>query len=882
MKKILKYSAISIASLFGIAIIGIVLVVTIVNPNRFKPAIVKAVYQSTGRNITLDGDISWKIYPNLGVTVRKVTLSNPDGFDKPNFMTLNSADVSVALIPLLSNHIVVKTLAIDGLNLDLIEKKGINNWTFTPPATPPSPSEETSGGKPQPLQLEMSKFSFTQANIAYDNFDKNQHYGVKDTSLLVDTGFGGHIKFDQGQELVDLAKVSFKYNTSAVGDIDFKVTSFADPKYSGKINLSKLQLNEILDQFNIAKDQRKGIKLLDDITMNGSIDGDMNNVSVKDFAFNFSDKFKGKTTLDIKNLKKPSYSGNLDLEPFNLNQVLDLANIAVNERKGKTLLNDFSISSSGFSGDTNNISLNGLKIAFGKSVSANFGKLTVNDFAKPKFSGSMDIPTFNLNQVLDGLGIAVKERQGKTLFNEFAISSSGFNGDTNNILLNNLKVSAGKSVNASFAKIMVNNFKNPQYSISNMNVAPMNLNQVLDNLGVATKERQGKTILNNFAVSSSSISGTKNSANMTNLKLTLGELKPDFSKLSINNFASPQVNGSVSIPKFSLNNVMQQSGIEAPKIANKAVLDNIAITTAFAGSTNSINLTNMKAQVGKSNVSGNLNVSSFKPLAFNNNITIDEIDVSDFSDINGYKLPIKQLHLSGNTKIASNMDLATLNSNQSIQAGNILLQGVSVDKLVLQLNDIVNKSGQGNTGLAIALNALQATDAINKMKAQVEAYAKPGKKDLSQTTNLGTFSANATINNGNASPSSIKLNGPSLALNGSGTVNLAGKKQISYKASSQLLTTGINPIFQKLVFSSSVSGTTDNPSASIDWGSLQQQVLKYAVQQNKGQIQNAVKQQINNAVGQQIQQAVGQQTGNQAVDAVSQGVTNAIGKLFGN
>lgn len=882
MKKIIKYGLITVASLVALSVIGIILLVTLVNPNRFKPQIIQATYQATGRKLALDGDISWKIYPNLGVTVRKVTLSNPDGFAKPNLVSVDSADVSVALIPLLSHKVIVKTLAIDGLDLALAEKNGKNNWTFTP-VNQPSENNTGNNEKPQPLQLEMSKFSFTNANIAYDNFDKNQHYGVKNANLWIDTGFGGHIKFDQGQELIDLAKVSFKYNDSVAGELNFKVNNFSQPNYSGKIDLTKLQLNTVLDQFNIATAQRKNMQLLDNISLSGSVNGDINDLSVKDFAFNFSDKFKGKTSLDVKNLKKPSYSGSLDLEPFNLNQVLDSLNIAVRERKGKTLLNDFSISSSGFSGDTNNINLNGLKFAFGKTFSASFAKLAVNNFANPKFSGSMDIPTFNLNNVLDQLDIAVNERKGKTLFNEFSISSSGFNGDLNNISLNNLKIAAGKTVNTSFGKVTVNNIKNPQFSIADMNIAPMNLNQVLDNLGIAVKERQGKTILNNFAMSATSLNGTTNSVNMSNLKLTLGNFKPDFARLSVNNFKNPQFSGSVSVPTFSLNALMHDAGMEAPKIANKAVLDSIAVNTTFAGSTNSMNLTNLKAKIGQSSVSGNMNVSSFKPLAFNNDITIDQIDVSDFSDINGYKLPIKQLHLAGNTKIASNMDLATLNSNQNIQAGNITVQGISVDKLVLQLNDTINRSGQNNNNaLNIAFNAMQATDAINKMKAQVDAYAKSGKKDLSQTTNLGTFSANATIVNGNASPSSVKLNGPSVTLNAAGSVGLAGKKAISYKASSQLLTQGINPIFQKLVFSSTITGTMDNPSASIDWGSLQQQILKYAVQQNKGQIQNAVKQQINNAVGQQINNALGQQTGNQAVDAVSQGVTNAIGKLFGN
>ena len=170
------------------------------------------------------------------------------------------------------------------------------------------------------------------------------------------------------------------------------------------------------------------------------------------------------------------------------------------------------------------------------------------------------------------------------------------------------------------------------------------------------------------------------------------------------------------------------------------------------------------------------------------------------------------------------------------------------------------------------------------MKNDVQKYSKPGKRDLSQVTNLGTFNANVAIVNGVINPSQFKLAGPSVALNGSGSLNLVSKA-LNYQVNSQLLTNGINPIFKKLVFPSTVSGTINNPSASLDWASIQQQLLKYMVENNKGQIQNVVKQQINNIIGNpqgNQQQNTPQNTQqNQAVDAVSKGVTNALGKLFG-
>lgn len=882
MKKFLKYALISLISLIALAVIGVTLLVTLVNPNRFKPFIEKAVYESTGRKLTLTGDISWKIYPNLGVTVRDVSLSNPDGFKTPNLVALHSADVSVALIPLLSNHVVVKTLAIDGLDLALIKQNGVNNWTFTPPVTESSPSG-AAGGAPQAFQLEMKDFSLHNSSIHFDDFDSKQHYGVDKTNLVVDTEFGGVIKFDQAADKLELSKVKLNYNDLVVGKFDFNLQHLANPEYAGEVEFSKLQLNALLDQFKIAQAARKDLHLLDNISFKGNLSGDKNNLTVKDLSFNFADKLKGKTSVVVKDFAKPSYSGSLDLEKFNLNQLLDSLNIAVAARKNKPLLNNFAISSNGFSGDMQNISLKGLQISVGDSLKASFGTLRVQNFSNPSVSGDVSLPTFNLNQTLDGLGIAVAERKNKPLLNSFAFSG-GFNATPTAANLSNVKISAGGLINATLGKLAVQNFSSPSVS-GDINLPTFNLNKTLDGLGIAVAERKNKPLLNSFAFSGG-FNATPTAANLSNVRTSFGNnLSASLGKLAIQDFANPKVAGDINLPTFSLNNVMRQLGMTPPALSNPKLLDTFALNSGFVASKNSLNLTGMHFKLAKSNLSGNLNLSSFAPVVFNENLTIDQVDVADFSDVSGYRVPMQQLKLSGNSSIASNLNFATLNGKQNIQIGNIRVEGVSLDKLVMQLNNTINSSGQGNDNVVkLLLNSAQVAQAVNNMKNDVQKYSKPGKRDLSQVTNLGTFNGNVAIVNGVINPSQFKLAGPSVALNGNGSLNLVSKA-LNYQVNSQLLTNGINPIFKKMVFPSTISGTINNPSASLDWASIQQQLLKYMVENNKGQIQNVVKQQINNIIGNpqgNQQQNTPQNTQqNQAVDAVSKGVTNALGKLFG-
>jgi hypothetical protein len=698
--------------------------------------------------------------------------------------------------------------------------------------------------------------------------------------LIVDTDFRGGITFDQGAEQLSLNKVKFKYNDLAQGKLNFEVKQFAKPIYSGDLAIDKLALNSILDQFNIASKQRHGMSLLDNVIFSGNINGDTNNLTLKDFKFNLSDKFKGNVALSLKNFANPVYSGNLDLEKFNLNQLLDSLNIAVTERKNKPLLNSFAISSNGFSGDKNNISLKGLKVSAGDSVSASFGSLQVKDFTKPSVMGDVTIPTFNLNKTLDGLGIAIAERKNKPLLNSFAFSG-GFNANQSSANLSNVKLSVGDSLKAAFSSLQIQNFANPSVSGA-INLSETNLNKVLDGLGIAVAERKNKPLLNSFAINSS-FKATTNSVNLNGANFKFGTLLSGNTTVAVQNFANPKYSGSINLPTFSLNGVMQQLGMTPPDISNKALLNQVMLNTSFSGSMNTISLSQLRAKIANSTATGNVNVSSFKPLAFSENITIDQMDVADFSNVNGYRVPMRQLQFSGNSSIGSNMELATLGGKQNIQIGNITVLGISLDKLVGQLDSVIGHSGSNSGDIVQTLaNSAQVVQAINNMKAEIAKAASPAARDLNQKTNLGSFSANVAINNGLVNPSAFKLNGPSVALNGSGSANLAGSKALNYKTSSQLLVNGINPIFKKLTFPATISGTIAAPSASLDWGSIQQQLLKLAFENNKQQIQQNVKQQINNVLGNPQQGNPNNQQQNKAVDAVSQGVTNVIGKLFGN
>ncbi|MEC6907975.1 AsmA family protein [Photobacterium piscicola] len=113
MKKILYI----LLGLILLVVIGIGALVTFVNPNQFKPLLTEQVKKMTGRDLVIKGDISWRFFPTLGLSVGDTEFRNPAGFAEPNLIQFKQADLSVSVLPLLSQHLDIGEMRLDGAHV---------------------------------------------------------------------------------------------------------------------------------------------------------------------------------------------------------------------------------------------------------------------------------------------------------------------------------------------------------------------------------------------------------------------------------------------------------------------------------------------------------------------------------------------------------------------------------------------------------------------------------------------------------------------------------------------------------------------------------------------------------------------------------------------
>ena len=177
MRWMLKCIVFGLAALVLVAVVGIGLAVTLINPNDYKPRLQSLVLQSTGRTLDLQGDLSFSLFPRISLEAGPAELHHEAAFGPGSFVRVEKMYASLALAPLLTGKVDVKEITLSGLKINLvINKAGNANWeaqakpqrggvTATPLSSDPKSDAERKTQTPLPtigsLRLDNTQVSYT-------------------------------------------------------------------------------------------------------------------------------------------------------------------------------------------------------------------------------------------------------------------------------------------------------------------------------------------------------------------------------------------------------------------------------------------------------------------------------------------------------------------------------------------------------------------------------------------------------------------------------------------------------------------------------------------------------------------------------------------------
>lgn len=100
MKRIWITSAI----VFALPFLAGLLVIVAVNPNDYRPRIEQAMFQATGRKLSIDGDISIGFGFAPVIQIHNIRIANPPGFSRGDFATIGMIETDINLFSLLGGR----------------------------------------------------------------------------------------------------------------------------------------------------------------------------------------------------------------------------------------------------------------------------------------------------------------------------------------------------------------------------------------------------------------------------------------------------------------------------------------------------------------------------------------------------------------------------------------------------------------------------------------------------------------------------------------------------------------------------------------------------------------------------------------------------------
>jgi len=320
VKKPIKITLSVLLAIILLLVVAILAVPVFVDPNQFKPEISAAVKDSTGRDLTIDGDIKLSLFPWLGITTGALTLSNAQGFENKPFVTVTSSDISVQLLPLLlEKKIAINQIVLKGLVLNLARNnQGLSNWDdftkapdqATPPSTSVNQSPQANASEALAL-FAVGKISVSDAQVSWQDAQADADWLIKDLNLDTE-----QFSFDRPVNVaLSLQAGNVKSGFSAA--IKFKTALTVNDKFDN-FSLSSTELQSTVSGENIpAKSLTSTLTIAD-----AALESGKQAVKLTGLKLAIGEALLSADIVGTGIKDAPDFAGNLSIAPFNLAKLL--------------------------------------------------------------------------------------------------------------------------------------------------------------------------------------------------------------------------------------------------------------------------------------------------------------------------------------------------------------------------------------------------------------------------------------------------------------------------------------------------------------------------------------------------------------------------------
>ena len=170
--KLIKYGLLASGGLIVLFALLLLAVALFVNPNDYKPLIVKLVQDKKQRTLNIEGDIQLKLFPRIGLDLGKTHLSEHRGAQE--FAALDSVQLYAAWLPLLRKELVVYKVSIAGARANLVRNAdGTTNFDDLIDQEEPSAQ----------IKFDIDSVKISRSAVNFDDRQAQRKLAISDLEL---------------------------------------------------------------------------------------------------------------------------------------------------------------------------------------------------------------------------------------------------------------------------------------------------------------------------------------------------------------------------------------------------------------------------------------------------------------------------------------------------------------------------------------------------------------------------------------------------------------------------------------------------------------------------------------------------------------------------
>ncbi len=298
----------AVGAVIALLALAIVAAPTLLNVEQYKPAMIAAVKQATGRELVIEGPLKLTFFPRPRISARQVRFANALGGSGAQMVDVRWIGVSPSMGALLRGRIEVGRLTLFRPTLVLeTDADGRPNWEFSPGAGAAQPEGAPSSG----LHLAIGTLKIREGTLSYTNPRTNQTLKAENVELLASVGsLQGPFSFDgtatvNGVPLSLMAKVgtptdkgsdmSFKLKVQS-GNLNFDghVSRIAvDADVKGKVSLTTGGLTDFIATLVRASGQEPPLfdaSVIGQFSFDGDIDVSAEKLALTNFRMSMGNE----------------------------------------------------------------------------------------------------------------------------------------------------------------------------------------------------------------------------------------------------------------------------------------------------------------------------------------------------------------------------------------------------------------------------------------------------------------------------------------------------------------------------------------------------------------------------------------------------------------